>query len=155
MILSVNVPESLASDVRVDLRRRYIGVTKHHLYRPQVGPPLEKVCRERVSERMGIHLLVEFGLSNIFLDNLPEPLTRESATRPVQEKIIHRSAPGQSLSRLPGIAIQAIKGRLSDGDDSLLVPLPHNDETPRIPVQYGRQDSHQYYSRSGDSGRIL
>ena len=48
----VDLAESRFENVRVDLRRREIGVAEHRLNRAQIGATLEKMGRERVSQRM-------------------------------------------------------------------------------------------------------
>jgi hypothetical protein len=52
MVLPVNGSKILAIDVRVDLRRRDVGMPKHFLDRAQVRAAFEQMRREGMSERM-------------------------------------------------------------------------------------------------------
>jgi hypothetical protein len=47
--------ETCFEDVRVDLRRREIGMAEHHLNRAQVGATLEEVRGERVPKHVRAH----------------------------------------------------------------------------------------------------
>ena len=59
MILLVDLPQVLPVDVRVDLRRRNVGVAEHFLHRAEVGAALEQVRRERVPQRVRRHVLLD------------------------------------------------------------------------------------------------
>ena len=48
----VDLAQPRLEHVRVDLRRRQIGVAEHQLNRAQVGPPLEQVRGERMAQHV-------------------------------------------------------------------------------------------------------
>ena len=54
MGLEVDVATAAVGDVRVALGRPEVCVPEHLLDRPQVGPALEQVRRERVAEEVGM-----------------------------------------------------------------------------------------------------
>lgn len=51
----VDVPAAAVGDVRVALRRPEVGVAEHLLDGPEIGSPLQKVRRERVTQEMGVN----------------------------------------------------------------------------------------------------
>jgi hypothetical protein len=48
----MQILETLAGDVRIDLRRRQVAVTKQHLHDAQVGTVIEQMGRKRVAQRV-------------------------------------------------------------------------------------------------------
>src|SRR5262245_26243100 len=53
----VNGAKPRLQHVCIDLRRRKIGMTEHHLDRPQIGAALEQVGGERVTDHMRAQFL--------------------------------------------------------------------------------------------------
>src|SRR5437660_12115498 len=64
--------EPLLIDMRVDLRRRNIGVPEHFLNNPQIGTVAEEMRRKTVPEQMGINVFLQAGVARFFLHNLPD-----------------------------------------------------------------------------------
>ena len=50
MVLSVDLFQSLARDMRVDLGRREVRVAEQHLHDPQVRTVIQQMCREGVPQ---------------------------------------------------------------------------------------------------------
>ena len=61
----VHAAQPCFQHVRVDLRRRQIGVPEHHLDRAQVGAAIEKVRRERVPEDVRADRRTNAGLAAV------------------------------------------------------------------------------------------
>src|SRR4051794_34502507 len=57
MRLKVQLAPSPIGYVRVELRRRQVGVSKHFLNGPEVGAALEEMRRERVAQEVRVHAL--------------------------------------------------------------------------------------------------
>src|SRR5262245_25032295 len=73
-MLRVQVLETLARDVRVDLSSRKIAVPEQHLHDPQVRAVIEQVRRERMAQRVRREILGHPGLAGVALDDVPERL---------------------------------------------------------------------------------
>jgi len=63
----------LLIDVRVNLRRRNIGVAEHFLDDAQVSAVSKQVRRETVPEKMGINVFLQSGVPSMFFHDLPNP----------------------------------------------------------------------------------
>src|SRR5690349_10834911 len=59
-------------DVRVDLRRREVGVAEHQLNGAQVGAALEQMRRERMPQHVRAQRARELRLAAVALQDLPE-----------------------------------------------------------------------------------
>src|SRR5215471_20375989 len=68
----VDRSEARFKDVRINLRRRQIGVAKHHLNRPEIGAAFEQVRCERVTDDMRAQRAREAGGGAVTFENLPE-----------------------------------------------------------------------------------
>ena len=55
MSTEVELATTPIADVRIELRGRKIGVAQHLLDAPEIGPALEQVGGERVSEEMRVN----------------------------------------------------------------------------------------------------
>ena len=78
-----------AADVRVDLRRRDVGVAEHRLHRAQVGAALDEVGRERVAQLVRRDVAARephAGASRVAAQQLPEPLARHRPAALGQEQ---------------------------------------------------------------------
>lgn len=62
----------------VDLRRRYVAMTEHLLQDTQVGPSLEHVRREAVTQGMRMQAL-DAHVAPVSLDELADATSREPA----------------------------------------------------------------------------
>ena len=73
--------------MRVDLRRRDVGVAEHLLQRAQVAAAGEQMRRERVAQRVRAHPALQAGAARVALDDLVEALAREAAAAVVDEQV--------------------------------------------------------------------
>ena len=73
MELSMHSFESLLIDVRVNLRRRDVGVAEHFLNNAQVRTVAQQMRRETVPEQMRINVFLQPGVPRFFLHDLPDP----------------------------------------------------------------------------------
>src|SRR5215813_8389200 len=72
--------------VSIDLRRRQIGVTEHHLNRAKIGAPFEQVRRERMPHHVWAQRARESGLDAVTLQNFPEADARQRPAARVDEE---------------------------------------------------------------------
>ena len=64
--------QPLLIDMRIDLRRRNIGVAQHLLNDPQIGAVPEQMRRETVSKKVWVNVLLQSGAGRVFFYDLPE-----------------------------------------------------------------------------------
>ena len=88
MMASVNLPQSFARDMRVDLRRRDVGMAEHGLDRTQVSAVFQQVRGKRMPQGMRRDVAVDPRLPGAALDNLPETL----ACQPFPERLRNTKA---------------------------------------------------------------
>jgi len=62
----------LLIDMRIDLRRRNIGVAEHLLNNPQIGAVSEKMGRETMAEKVRVNVLLQAGAPRVSLHDLPD-----------------------------------------------------------------------------------
>src|SRR2546429_8049823 len=82
----IGVLEAIGRQLRVDLRRREVGVPEHLLQRAQVAAAGEQVRRERVTQRVRAHLLLQADPSRVTLNDLVETLAREARAAVIDEQ---------------------------------------------------------------------
>ena len=87
MSLEVLVLEAPVREVRVDLRRRDVGVAEHLLQHAQVAAAGEQVRSERVAQRVRAHPVLQPAFARVALDDLVEPLAAEAAAALVDEEV--------------------------------------------------------------------
>src|SRR5881275_1278390 len=83
--------------VRVDLRRREVGVAEHQLNRAQVGAAFEQMRGERVAEDVRTQRARQSGLQRVLLQDLPEADAAERAAAGVEEQT-RRGAPVEQIA---------------------------------------------------------
>ena len=66
----------LLIDMRIDLRRRNIGVSEHLLNNPQIGAVSEQMRRETMAEKVRVNVLLQPGAPRVFLHDLPDTRRR-------------------------------------------------------------------------------
>ena len=66
----------LLIDMRIDLRRRNIGVAEHLLNNPQIGPVPEQMRRETMAEKVRVNVLLKPGAPRVLLHDLPDTRRR-------------------------------------------------------------------------------
>ena len=64
--------QPLLIDMRIDLRRRNIGVTQHFLNNPQIGAVPEQMRRETVPEKVRVNIFLEPRALRVFFYDLPD-----------------------------------------------------------------------------------
>ncbi len=115
--------------VRVDLRRRQVGVSEHHLDRAQIGAALEQVRREGMPEDVRAERAADAGAASVRLENLPEADARQRAAARVEKQARRRGWPRAfarraSAGRGPRAGSGAPSRRLlADRDEPFLVAL--------------------------------
>src|SRR6185437_12896349 len=83
MRVEVDVSQALGRQVRVDLGGADVGVSEHLLQRAQVTAAREQVRGERVAQRVRAHALLQARAPGVALDDLVEPLARQSSAAQV------------------------------------------------------------------------
>ena len=71
MKLPMDSFKPLLINMRIDLRRRNIGVTQHFLDDPQIGAVPEEMGREAMPEKVRINILLQSGAPRVFFHDLP------------------------------------------------------------------------------------
>src|SRR5689334_4204411 len=120
MILPVYFTQILPVHVRIDLRRRDVGMPKHFLDRAQVRTAFEKVRRERMSQRVRRHVLRDARPFDVTAQDLPCPHPRERLTTRIQEKYALALTFLQLGSKLARVDRHAGDRGAADGNESLL-----------------------------------
>src|SRR5215470_14938896 len=78
VMLRVQLFETLARHVRVDLRRREVAVPEQHLHDTQICAMVQEMGSEGMAERVRRELLGDAGLARVALDDVPEGLPRRA-----------------------------------------------------------------------------
>src|SRR4029077_15662791 len=77
MVGAVHRPQIVAVDPRIELGRAQVGVAEHLLYGPQVGPALQEVGGESMTEGGRAHALGDPGGLRGALDDPPHSPARK------------------------------------------------------------------------------
>src|SRR5262245_3141847 len=72
MVLVIDLAQSRLEHVRINLRRRQVGVTEHGLDRAQIGAALEQMGRERMPQHVRAEMRAYAGLHAVALEQPPE-----------------------------------------------------------------------------------
>ena len=72
MKLAMHSFKPLLIDMRIDLRRRNIGVAEHLLNNPQIGAVSEQMRGETMAEKVRVNVLLQPGVPRVFLHDLPD-----------------------------------------------------------------------------------
>ena len=80
---SYDLPQARLEHVRVDLRRRQIGVPEHRLDRAQIRAALEQVRREGMPQHVRRQMTADAGLLAVDAQQLPEAGPRQRPRPPV------------------------------------------------------------------------
>jgi hypothetical protein len=116
----VQLAASLIGYVRVELRRREVGVTEHLLHRAEISPAFQQMRRERVAKEMRMDAFgLEPGLLGELAQDEKRPRARQCAALRVQEEL--RPVPlveERPPTRL--VAAQCIDGLAAERHDPLL-----------------------------------
>src|SRR5205809_5498800 len=110
--------------VRIDLGRRDVGVTQHHLHGAQVRPALQQVARETVAQRVRRHALAQPRPARRAQHDLPERLPGERAAPRPDEEQRRRAARGREAgTRLGEVAVDPRQRLAADRHQTLLASL--------------------------------
>ena len=80
MTFFVEFLQPVSCDMRVYLGRDDIGMAKHNLDGSQIGTGFQEMARKGMPDTVRGDRLADSGFSAVFLDNLPEPLSRQRMT---------------------------------------------------------------------------
>src|SRR3990172_11329122 len=78
----------LSVDMRIDLCRRNIHMPQQFLDNTKIGPTLQQMRREGMTERMRMDVFLDAGLFGVFGDHLPDPFSSESRAPGIEEENI-------------------------------------------------------------------
>ena len=87
-MLRMNILQSLARDMCVDLRCRNVRMPEQQLHHTQIGAMVQQMRRERMPQRMRRQRRVDAGADRVFLDQRPEHLARHRAAEAGHEQCI-------------------------------------------------------------------
>ena len=82
-------------DGRIDLRGGNVGVPEEFLHVPKVGPTLQQVSRERMSEDVRAHLLLDAGRVRVLLDTFKKSDAREGPAALIEVDARVNTSPGK------------------------------------------------------------
>ena len=85
MSLVIHILELLFYELGINLRRRYIGVAEHFLYRVDIRSVFEQVRSKGMTQRVRGDVLGYLRFLLIMLDYLPEALTRHALAADVYD----------------------------------------------------------------------
>ena len=72
METAMDIPQPFLVDVRVDLRRRDVGVAEQLLDDAQVRAVAEQMCGEGMAQEVGVDLCLDPGEAGSILHDLPD-----------------------------------------------------------------------------------
>ncbi len=87
-MFAVQILQSLARHMRIDLGRREITVTQQQLHNPKIGAPIEQVSRECMPQAVRRHFFADSGFFSVTLDDVPKRLPRHAIAATRREKVI-------------------------------------------------------------------
>src|SRR4051794_37006485 len=88
MMLRVKLLQPFASDMGVDLRRRYIRVPEQDLHDTKIGAVIEEMRCEGMPQRVRRNGCIQRGARSVAFDELPERLPRHGLSASRHEKIV-------------------------------------------------------------------
>ena len=112
--------------VRVNLRRRQVGVAQHHLNRAQVGAAFEQMRGERVADDVRAERARQPRRGAVPFEDLPEPDARQRSAARVDEEPRRRTLfePATSAGRLLIARTRTSAACSPIGISRSLLPLP-------------------------------
>ena len=113
MMLRMNLFQPLSRYVRVNLRRRNIGVPEQQLHNAQIRAVIDQVRGECVSQRVWRDRFVHARLDRVALDHVPEHLARHSAAALRDKHIVTFLATENFRACRIQIALDDIRSRLT------------------------------------------
>ena len=119
MGLVIDFLEPGPGDMRIDLGRRYVGVTKHFLHRPQVGPMFEQMRGERMPQHMRRYRYSDIHPPGRRLDDLPKTLPGHLATMMIEKQRVLRRPPDDFRPGPVQVVLQSQLRRTAHRHDAL------------------------------------
>src|ERR1051326_4789083 len=108
--------QPLALDMGVDLRRRYVSMPEHLLHAPEIGPVVEQVAGERMSQHMRRQLCwVEPSGKSQFFEQLRTALPSQMAGRAARREQPPPRLAARILRQECGTAFEIFGKRLARG----------------------------------------
>src|SRR6478736_3416393 len=149
----VDLAESRFENVRVDLRRREIGVAEHRLNRAEIGATLEQMRRERMPQYVRTEAAADAGAATASLENLPEAETRQpGAAARVDEHPGTGFLAEQHRPCLGDVLLHPLHRRVADRHDALLAALANALQKPLVRAQVGQAQADEL--RYPQAGRV-
>ena len=137
----VDLAQVIARDVRVNLRRRDVGVAEQQLHFPQPGAAIEHVGGEGMAQRVRRHPIVQAQLAGIAFDDQPEPLTGEPFAARVQEEgALLNIVAKQRRSAFVQIDPHHVDRFGQERHHTLLVAFPHTTQLAGLQVEIVERD---------------
>ena len=129
--------------VRVDLRRREVGVAEHQLNRAQIGAALEEVRSERVAQHMRADRSPQVCLAPVLGEDLPEADAAQRPAARIQEQprrlaFLQQFAPGAGL-----IFPYPFCGLLANRHDPFFAALSDAGEVRLVETEIREADVHE------------
>ncbi len=134
MRVEVDVSQPLGRQVRVDLGGADVGVSEHLLQRAQVTAACEQVRGKRVAQRVRAHALLQTRAPCVALDDLVEPLARQSSAAQVDEHPRLVAVTDQARSGSVEVVVEALDRLGADRDDPFLGALAPGAQDPRLKI---------------------
>ena len=151
-MLRVQVFQSLARDVRVDLRGRQVAVSEQHLHHPQVGAVIEQVGRKGMAQGVRRQLFADAGLARVALDDVPEGLARHAITAARGKQVIGLAFEQDLTARAPVEFPDRAHRLLAERNESLAIALAENADNALVQVDLALAQVHEL--RHAQAGRV-
>src|SRR5205809_214631 len=135
MVLFVDLFQTLAGHVSVNLRRRNIRMSQHHLQGAKVGPVLQQMGGKGMPDTMRRELSPNARLLSVSADDLPERLTGHARTSSGDEQVTAGLFLQQHWPAVFQILPHMVRRFLPYRHDAFLAPLSHARKGPKGKVQ--------------------
>src|SRR5438067_3074730 len=119
----VDAAQTRLEDVRVDLRRRQVGVPEHHLDGAQIGAALEEVRGEGMPHDVRAEHARQLRAPAVRFQNLPEADAAEWPAARVEKDTRRGAALQERAPRFVEIDRNPVRGVVADLDEPILVDL--------------------------------
>jgi hypothetical protein len=140
----VDRPQARFEYMRVDLRGRKVGVTKHHLNRPKVSSSLQQMRRKRMPDDMRAEGLWETSPTPVAFQDLPEADAAERPTSSVDEHSGRRASLHQGGPPVALITPYPICGLFANRNQPFFISFTDTGQIVVIKVQVGAAHADQF-----------
>lgn len=113
-------------DGRIDLSGGDVGVSEEFLHVPKVGPTLQEVGREGMSQDVRAHLSLDAGRLRVLLETLEKSDARERPATLIEVDTRVNTPPGEVHTACREVASQCPRRRRTVGNQTLLASLSHD-----------------------------